>query len=283
MKTFSKNILLGAIACFSMGSAYALPLGNPADPALYTRGIFFDDCCDPCDPCGGWFDAISFRIGYYGDFIFNQHMERDSGGFSGDIENTEIYTNAGLFVVNFCDRVDVFAALGATQAYVSSQSDNPLAITSTFITRPRFEVDLGTNFSWSVGARAVLWECGCTSFGIEGQYFHTHLDVKRVTAASLVSEYPSGVEAKYHEWQVGVGIAHRIHFLVPYLGVKWSRAEADLGGAVVLGNLLPDLKSKKHWGFVAGVTLLDCDVAGITVEGRWGDEKALHVNGQVRF
>ncbi len=312
--SLSKKLLLGAVVCGSFGSAFALPLGNPADPALYTRGLilrrnycddacnpcngnggfafnnnFNNGCCDaPCDPCGtscggSWFDNVSFRIGYYGDFVFQRHTKRDSPGFQNHIEHTTLNTNAALFVLNVCQRADVFATWGATHAEIETLSDNLLPLSSTLVTRPRVTFELGTNSSWSVGARAVAWQFGCTTFGVEGQYFATHLDLERATAAALFTQFPKNVKAKYREWQVGAGIAHRINFLVPYVGVKYARAKADLGGAIVLNNFVPNLRSAKHWGFVAGVTLVDCGIATVTAEGRWGDEKALHINGQIRF
>lgn len=84
MRLLPKKIVLTALFAFIGLNAYALPLGNPADPALYCQGVvgdFFanDGCCDnDCNPCGGWncWDFISFRFGYYGDFVFQDHKKK---------------------------------------------------------------------------------------------------------------------------------------------------------------------------------------------------------------
>lgn len=288
MKLISTKIILGAILLLTGINAQALPLGNPADPALYTRGVIVDGLLDgcgngDCNSCGfNCFDFFNFRTGYYGDFVFKSHLERTN---DSDIDHASFYTNAGLLVFNFCQRVDLFVTLGATTSNIKTQSEAQLAFVEQFSTFPRVEFDFGSDFSWSVGARAILWQCGCTYLGLEGQYFRTHQHLNRVTVGALFSDYPDdSVETKYHEWQVGLGLAHRINWFVPYIGVKWSKAHTHATpGAPFLGNSLQDLRSQHHWGFAAGFTIVACDAAGVTVEGRWGNEKALHVNGQIRF
>ena len=151
----------------------------------------------------------------------------------------------------------------------------------------RIAIETEDHFSWSVGARGTIWECGCTSLGAEAQYFYTRPDIRRVTVGSVTSVYPdSSIDAKYREWQIGVGLSHRINIFVPYLAVKWSRAKLDFDNAtfVNLGPItLPDLEDKNGWGYAVGVSLVDCEKSSLTVEGRFGNEKALYVNGQIRF
>jgi len=92
---------------------------------------------------------------------------------------------------------------------------------------------------------------------------------------------------KYQEWQIGIGISHRINILVPYIGVKWSRARADFDQALValpsFSALLNDIQNKKLWGYAVGISLVDCEKTSLAIEGRWGDEKAVYVNSQIRF
>lgn len=244
----------------------ALPIGNPAEPALFTEGCLFNNCC--------WSECFSFRIGYYGDFVYNRHLTRSSATSHGQFDNSTLNTNAGLLALNFWKRVDIFATLGASTGSVSSRSN--------FIGFGRFDAVYGSNFSWSVGGRAVLWQCGCTFLGVEGQYFSTHMPLSRFVTLGAGSAYPNSTTF-YSEWQVGGAIAHRINMLVPYIGVKYSRSFLDNRGIVVLGSTLPNNKSRKHWGYAVGVTLVDRAIATVTAEGRFADEKAFHINAQVRF
>jgi len=279
-----KKLIMTTLVTLACGSTYALPVGNPADASLLCDGIFWEGHCgDPCDPCMSWCNAFSLRIGFYGDYVFDRHMEVNSGEHP-DIEKTSLYTNAGLIVANFWDRFDIFATLGATNLFIDTN-------VSAFDTDganvgQRVVIDTETDFSWSTGIRGTIWECGCTTFGFEAQYFYTSPKVSRITRAAQFSLYDE-LSTQYSEWQVGVGIAHRINILTPYIAVKWAHANLELDGGPLpapLNTLDPkDSDSDKLFGYAVGVSLVDCEKASITVEGRWGDERAVHVNGQLRF
>jgi len=287
-----KKLIVTMLAVLTCGATYALPVMNPADASLLCDGLFWEgSCCvEACDPCASWCDAISFRAGYYGDFVFNRNL-RTKGGGDRRIGLARSVTNAGYLAANIWDRFDVFATLGASRFFAAA--DASLFITDFGgIGGARVSLLTRSEFSWSVGGRLTLWECGCTYLGIEGQYFQTCPKIRRITFAELASFYPDDLHFKYREWQVGLGISHRINIFVPYVAVKWSRAQIKtdhptflLTGPTVgsfLGEL-DDYRSQKHWGFAVGVSLIDCEKASLTAEGRWGDERAFHVNGQIRF
>jgi len=279
-----KKLVATVLTILSCGAAYALPLGNPSEASLLCDGIFFEGpCYDFCQAGVGWCDAVSFRLGYYGDFVFDRHLEIDDQNRGDDIEDTEIFTNAGYIVANFWDRLDLFTTFGATNFYIDSN-----AFSFGGPNGERFELETETDFSWSIGVRLTLWECGCTSFGAEAQYFYTKPNIKRVTIAEADSIYPDNfIHLKYHEWQFGFGVSHRIWNLVPYVGAKVSGVDVDFGDArLTVGGetiVLYDLENRFHGGFVIGVSLIDCERMALTVEARYPDEKALYVNGQIRF
>jgi major outer membrane protein len=280
-----KKSLITLLTVLASGSAYALPVGNPSDASLLCDGLLWEGhCADPCDPCLAWYNAFSFRLGFYGDYVFNRHLEIDTNEDDSDIEHTRISTNAALLTANLWDRLDLFATLGATSFDIDT---NAFAFGGT--NGSRLELESETNFSWSVGLRGTVWECGCTSLGIEGQYFFMRPDMRRVTQGADTSVYPDNIiDAKYREWQIGAGISHRINIFVPYVAVKWSRARLTFDNGIPNPTTLPGVKlfntkNKKDWGWALGVSLVDCEKASLTVEGRFSDEKAVHVNGQIRF
>ena len=57
-------------------SLFALPVNNPEIATLLCDGTFFSACSYgvPTTTC----DVFSVRVGYYGDFIFNNTMEIDT-------------------------------------------------------------------------------------------------------------------------------------------------------------------------------------------------------------
>ena len=99
---------------------------------------------------------------------------------------------------------------------------------------------------------------------------------------------------KYQEWQIGTGLAYPFCCcsalnVVPYAGFKLSWANLDMDDAsfsipsTSSQFTLFDVENKLHWGFPFGFSVILCDVIGIAVEGRFGDEQAINVNGQFRF
>lgn len=274
--------MLMVLAC---GAAYALPVGNPSEASLLCDGVIWEGHCgDPCDPCLTWCDAFSLRVGFYGDYVFNRHLQvRDRRvGQRAHIEHFSLYTNAGYLAANLWDRFDIFATLGTTNFSLNTDA-------STFDggRGRRLEIESDSDFSWSIGARGTLWECGCTALGIEGQYFSTRPHIKRVSDVFLGQSEYGNAHWRYQEWQVGLGVSHRINMLVPYVAVKWSGVRTKTGGYATTqltdGILAYNTRNTKSWGYAIGVSLVDCEKAAITVEGRFADEKALYVNGQVRF
>lgn len=279
-----KKLVATILTILFGGAAYALPLGNPSEASLLCDGIFFEGpCYDLCQKGVNWCDAFSIRLGYYGDFVFDRHLEIDEHHHDDDIEDTEIFTNAGYLALNFWDRFDLFATFGATNFYIESN-----AFTFGGPNGDRFKLESETDFSWSIGARATIWECGCTSIGAEAQYFYTKPHITRVTIAEAESIYPNNnIHFKYREWQFGFGISHRIWNFVPYAGMKFSGAKVDFGDARLdfanFDLFLPDLENHFHWGYAVGVSFVDRERAALTVEARFQDEKAIYVNGQLRF
>lgn len=279
-----KKLAATALMILSCGAAYALPLGNPSEASLLCDGIFFEGpCYDFCESGVGWCDAFSFRLGYYGDFVFDRHLEVDEHHRGDSIEDTEIFTNAGYVAANFWDRFDLFATLGVTNFHIESN-----AFTFGGPNGDRFKLESETDFSWSLGARVTVWECGCTSFGAEAQYFYTKPHITRVTIAESDSIYPdNNIHFKYREWQFGVGISHRIWNFVPYAGVKVSGVKIDFGDARLAFNALDiflhDLENRFSAGYVIGVSFVDRERIALTAEVRFPDEKALYANGQIRF
>ncbi|MCC5832998.1 MAG: hypothetical protein JJU12_08165 [Chlamydiales bacterium] len=259
------------------GAAYALPVGNPAEASLLCNGLFWEKY--RCTPSYSWYDAFSFRIGFYGDYVFNKHLERDNG-VAGAIEKTELSTNAAYLAVNFKNRFDLFGTLGTTRLFLE---------TGSITTSGRLEFETESDLSWSIGIRGTLWKCGCTYLGAEAQYFYTKPHITRLTEDATASSYPArNVNLKYEEWQIGLGLAHRIYNLVPYIAVRWGPTRTDSADTMLLltnGNTttLPSTKSKNNWGYAVGGTLIGFEKAALTLEGRFGGETALYTNGQIRF
>jgi len=292
-----KKLIATVLTLLSCGVVYALPLGNPTEASLFQR---YDcdgtsGCCDPCDPCFFWLDSFSFGIGFYGDYVFNCNLRIDGKGLNQGhaIRETELYTNAGYVVGNFCEMIDIFGTVGASHIRLETSEISWIADGDA-----NGILESDTSISWSVGARATVFQWRCLGIGIEGQYFRFSPDFTKYwsLADGKYTYFNKGNGTKYQEWQVGGGVSYTFTTFcqnfswVPYTGVKYACAKFDtndfsfirLPGTDSVFTIF-DLKSNKHWGYVVGITMTMCDMLGLTVEGRFGDELALYVNGQARF
>ncbi|MCB1181683.1 MAG: hypothetical protein KDK55_06675 [Chlamydiia bacterium] len=284
-----KKRLSIVLAVLTTGNAFALPIGNPAEASIYKNGIYWgynDPCADLCD-------SFSFRLGFYGDYVFNRNLQISGAGIRGNgdaIRNTEIFTNASYMAVNFCDRVDLFGTLGASQLEINTNE-----ISWVFNGHREGTLLTDTTFSWSIGGHASLYEWGCFTLGIEGQYFQFKPDLTHYINCDGSNEFTVNNQLKYDEWQVGLGLAYEYYVcdpkfsMIPYVGVKWSgcHLNTDNFRFTPTGSMeefcISGLKNNKHWGWALGLTFSMCDLIGVTAEGRFADEKAFHIRGQMRF
>ena len=289
----------------------------------------------------------------------NTSASRNNAAYGKHIHDAEWTTNAAYLALNIWDRFDVFCTLGASNGYFKAGSDAfsvvglfglkaatvaQTDLPNVFLTQGVVELYTDTSFSWSIGARGALWECGCATLGAEFQYAQSKPKVETLnvlcTPAQFTVHKPRGYKnqdfplpqtagtdaatdtksatIQYHEWQAGLALSYRLNMLVPYLGVKWSRASFDadniriaqprlaskildltawnptfLGTSDATTNLVDSvqiasmqinkMKSRKACGVVVGATLVDADKWSITGEARLIDERAAHVNAQFRF
>ena len=292
-----RNFLVAAVAgTVCAVPLSALPLGNPLDATWLSEGVLWEG--NDCDnACLGWADSWSLRIGYYGDFVFDRRLEVDDSPNDSDIRKTRMITNAAYLALNMWDRIDVFGTIGETKFHIETPgSAFSLNIPSTSYNFP-VEVETETYFSWSIGVRGTLWECGRFGLGAEAQYFHTRPRLNYIqTELTEVFYFNNDARTNYREYQCGLGATYQIPiagcgtFVVPYAGIKWSQAYFKLDDyGVQFGSIFPyeatmhNLNSHHHWGAVIGITLVGCDVWSFTAEGRFADELALHINSQLRF
>ncbi len=275
----------------------ALPVGNPAEASLHTNGVFYKTktSCPPGkddeeERCSNW----SYRFGFYGDFVFDRHMQLDTKRTKNHVHGTEVFTQAAYWAINYSTRIDFFGTLGTTKIEMSA----PL---KTFGgSGNNFYINLltDTDFSWSIGTRATLWECKYLLLGIEFQYFSArpHIDAVYYTQDNDLFYQPNNVILKYREWQGGVGLAYKVPIicegtaLIPYLAVRFGRATMNSDNLTIVppvprtvSPVFSNLESDDDWGYAAGFTLLGCGKLSVTGEVRFLTEKAFYINSQMRF
>ena len=249
-------------------------------PALYDSGFY-----DYKTPYFSWNHCTNWRLGYYGDFVFNREMEEViSGAPSANIHQLTLVTNAGTLTVDICDYLDLYLLVGTTKLAYNTEGMFGEFAYLNFSTTP----------CWSFGGAIDLWQCGCFAIGFEGQYLQTKplLDSYTNLGSGSLIYFNDLNRMKWREWQGGMTLSYLFYdvsnlSLSPYIGVKAASGKlrqhgfqfSDDGLILVL-NLL---ETRKLWGFALGTTLVSKGIMGVTVEGRWADEKAIYGNMQLSY
>jgi hypothetical protein len=216
---------------------------------------------------------LTFRSGYWGDFVFDRESKQTiEGQSSKKSKNFSLNTNGGFFALNYCNWIEAFGTAGETDFQYT-------------LVDPLQFVTLFPAVSWSAGLRGS-WRCKNWIFGAEGQYFQAkHSSAYSTNVSSgIVSYYNHSASGTYREWQGGFGLAYQLESyesfdFVPYIGMRF----ADFRDSFSLGNSKYHFAADKFVGYAVGSTLLLGHALGLNIEGRYGDEVGLFVNGQFRF
>jgi hypothetical protein len=285
-----KKLLAMIVGLAAYSAVYALPVYNPDQPARLKYGVFTHG-----DNCWG------FELGFRGDYVFNRELRYAQGyaniaDFQKDVCDYRISTNAGQVTLNLWRRVELYGWVGAAQVEFEEQVrlDGSTAggITDWLNIQGRTKEAV----AFGVGARAVLWKTARTAVGFDGQYARSHgkfqcvningVPVQQTTGVNLD---PSRFSVTNKEWQLSLGISHRICWFIPYIAMKYSNFRGQFRSFswtdpnVGTVNASSGLRSKNGFGFAAGVSLVDSTRMHATIEGRFVDERALTVAADFRF
>ncbi len=240
----------------------ALPTSNPWDPAFQ-------------DKKARW---LSLRQGFYGDYVFNRNLEA--------VRKTRLNTNAAYFALNVFSRAELFAGIGASHVEITTPATSFGAASepSRLLT-----IDTVDHLSWLAGLKALLLHHNNYCLGAEANYFETRLPINAVINNNTGEPtYLTGQRLHYREGQVGISFSKKIPLtncvaILPYTGVKWSQVIVEMND--LFATLLPgttvqlfNLQEARHVGYSIGLTLLGFEQTNLTFEGRFADEKALHLN-----
>ncbi|MEG3031088.1 MAG: hypothetical protein RR796_02295 [Victivallaceae bacterium] len=263
---------------------------------IFWEGVAGDPC-DPCATwCDSVSLRAGFYGDYVFNRLFTTNVPEQITGFPNkfattgpttvvtnpnaaydkDMFDSDLFTNAGYIALNIWDRFDVFTTLGATSAYVRGCSSafnlvgtydvvftpGGTVVGTSIVNNPinNGDVEIYTNadFSWSIGAKGSLWECGCATLGAEFQYAKAYPNVSQVNVNSNLAQFqisnPMGYVAaemndavlpapatapskkakiNYNEWQAGLGFAYRVNSVTPYVAVKWAKANFKMDGLII--------------------------------------------------
>lgn len=253
---------------FAVGVVNATPINNPALPAYIREGVFFEN-------------SVSFRVGYEGNFVSDARLKQTDSS-SGRVDNFKINANSGSLTFNILNWFDVFSMLGASRIHTDWRITPPSG--GNF----RLETETRYDFSWTVGGKTLVYKWENTAIGLSGRYYSSYPELAWLTIDGQ-PVFTNNASIRYDEWQIALGIGHKIGIFVPYAGIKYSDAKADLSGLsenIIVSNDGSNtliMKRKEHVGAFLGVSLTNGEKFLLNIEARLADEEAATVSGEVRF
>jgi len=257
------------ISAFFLLLFASLPLfglynGNPALPEIIDEGFFF--CKE------NW---IAVKAGYERDWVFDRGMKAVSK-VSRRIDRFKSLSDQGVLILNIINRIEIYGSVGAMriEAY---HSPRPLL-------RNKYETQ--NQLTWGVGGRGLIYQWGQTMLSVDLKYQHAHPTIKWITQNGAPIPLRTNARISYHEWQIGLGVAHQIDIFSPYIVLKYSNAQARFKNLprMLLGNTTHfRTKNRRKFGLALGCSLSNSSRFSMSIEGRLIDEQALTLAGTIKF
>ena len=244
----------------------AMLVGNPAEPALETVGIF----TAPTAWC-------SMRATFFEDYVYQQRFLDEFPIAESEHTKTfaKLTTQAGMLTLNFKNRIDLYGIAGASRFQLNQ------AIYSK------------TQFAWGCGTKLVIYGNDWLYIGADVKYFETNQKPLFFVDNGLAYNVIGDFQLKYHETQTSFGVCLRTKCIAPYIYGTYLIAKFAPDPLTVLvrwplSNHLTDIDCKavvtqRHLGMTVGATLLSGGKSSLSVESRMFNQNAIDVNMQLRF
>lgn len=242
-------------------------MGNPYLPEIPEKGFFLDKDF-----------PLSIKAGYQGSFVAQRQLDLKGESISPlpQRESLTYHVNMGVVSVGFYDRVEAYAGLGVGKFLMSGPIDFSIVRSAS-----------NENFLWEGGGRVLLIFWKGTSLGVSAGYQRAGPDMDWLT----INDAPGstkGSELNYSQWQVAIGIAHKIGFFSPYIGGSYSYVKYKIG-TPVYKTILHDTKSsktyqnKKKLSLIVGASLTATEIINLDIEIKTFAEKSLTISSCFRF
>ncbi|MEI6242081.1 MAG: hypothetical protein WCP39_01590 [Chlamydiota bacterium] len=235
------------------GKIFGFTTGHLFAPAINQKGIWIPDTY-----------PVNARVGLEYTHIFDEKLV-----FSKEYRNASYFVNTipghsllAFLTLNVKERVDLSFFGGELQLHpkVHYESNS-------------FDIQGEKGFLWKAQGKAIIFEVKNTSVCLEAQYGRSSASVSSVKRARLT----------YHEWEIGLGLAQKISFFIPYAGISFRNA--------VLRYSHPSFGSRGHLrmmqdhkrGIFLGASVSPLPYFFLQIEGRLIHEKSIAGTLDVRF
>lgn len=245
---------------------HCMVIGNPAQPALQKKGIFW------VEPKG-----FSFRVAYLQDYVYKQlfqeELQFDACTVSSD--RLKLWTQGAMLTANLKDHLDVYGILGGQR----------LEINKDVITKQQF--------SWGIGGKLVFFHKGNFRAGCDLKYLKSDQKPCFFQCDHLAYNVTSNFLFNYSEIQAALGLSYKTKHFSPYANASYliSKLRAVPPSVTVrlpMQNIEVDVNAKSiigrdRFGMALGATVTDRKRASLSLEWRSFNQNAIDISGDLRF
>jgi len=246
---------------------FALVVGNPSDPGIYSNGIFISNKKN-----------VSLRASFLYNNIYKgrfQEKFKNLTSTPSDSSNIKMQIYSGILTFNFFNRLDIYGILGTTNLQIDQ------------------EIYTDRKLAWAAGFKAILLKIHHFDCSIDAKYFYTLQKPKYFISEKIVYPLVTSLEQKLEEYQLCFAISYVTNFLIPYAGATFLYSTITSNPKVAF-MVLPDLerqwvdikdsKTSRNYGLVLGISILNNKYqANINLETRMFDQNGFAFVGTFRF
>lgn len=273
-----KRLFALMLSLVSASSLYANYNGNPAQPVLLQNQIFYGQ---PLPQAGCEWEPMKIKFGYERTQV-NDRKLASHHPHHNRIDRFEMLSNQGVMTIGLWDRIEAYGKLGAASF---TFTDRPHKHHRHHHSNAQCHYITNDGPIWGAGGRVVLVRHCNTVVGFDGNYQFTRPKV--FSDGHHQGKHNSRAHLKYHEWQLGLGVAQQISYFTPYIAVNYSSVHAslkDIAKHATSGTHNNYRYRNRHSvGMAVGATITACETANLTFEARLIDETAYTVDLEVFF
>lgn len=255
---------LSLLLLFAFSPLFGAYVGNPASPGIMNTGFF-----------SGGYQFCKFTSGYLGDYISDKRYVSDQTSDTLDANQTfrhfGLHSQMASASLILLERLEIFGYAGGSKEHATWKKTATVSEMSTAL----LDFHSAHHFSWSAGAKLILFQWGQTYFGFDYTYFAVPASHKSFFKFLNQLHLPLETEKQtfsIREWQVSGALSSRFAMFTPYGGITYLSSKLNIHSGIDVPPLY--YHNKENIGYFYGLTLSLTGRFHLNFERRVRDEFA---------
>jgi hypothetical protein len=260
---------LSFLAIYFLAAAaesWSFVCGNPAQPDLLSKGVVpFKN------------KVWSLRVAFLDDYVYSHHF---NGEFEvGPVEEKppvlSLASETAQITLNYARRLDLYGLVGSSKMQMDQ------------------EVFARRQFSWGLGAKAVVFELDCFRIGADLKYFQSNQKPLFLVSSGLALDIESDLMLFYREYQGSFGLSYQSGIFCPYINGTYINAkiEPNQYGFLVhvpgfeepMDASIRSFSGSNAWGMAVGASLVMGEKGTLSVESRFFNQNGINASLEIKF